>query len=121
MPRAYRLKMQDDPERSAHRRQGNSLQDCCARSEPGGGCRGKRRFACLPSVTSASCIQHHADLMQSGNAFLRDVRKRSLTAEESVLVGPRHPFKGELLGEGDMQGPVDANDVGDTGEFVPAE
>ena len=80
-----------------------------------------KRTEVSQSRAASRCIDQTADLLQSRDSRSHHVVEGGLTTEQEIVVWPNHPFIGELLGQKNMQGLIDSNNIRDPGQFVLAK
>jgi hypothetical protein len=77
-----------------------------------------KRIEVSQSIAASRCIDETADLLQSRDSRSHHVVERGLTTEQEMVVWPNDPFIGRLIGQKNMQGFIDPNNIRNPGQFV---
>ena len=77
-----------------------------------------KRIKVSQSKAASRCIDQTADLLQSRDSRPHHVVERGLTTEQEMVVWSNDPFIGRLVGQKNMQGLIDSNNIRNPGQFV---
>jgi len=73
------------------------------------------------SIAVSRCIDQTADLLQARDSRAHHVVEGGLTAKQEIVVWPNYPFIGQLVGQKNVQGLIDSDNIRDPGQFVLAK
>src|SRR6266851_1714673 len=73
------------------------------------------------SIAASGCIDQAADPLQSRDSRSNHVVEGRPATEQEIVVWKNHPVIGQLLGQKNMQGLIDADNIRDSGQFVLAQ
>jgi hypothetical protein len=73
------------------------------------------------SIAASGCIDQAADLLQSLDSRSNHVVEGRPATEQEIVVWMNHAVIGQLLGQKNMQGLIDADNIRDSGQFVLAQ
>jgi hypothetical protein len=73
------------------------------------------------SIAASRCIDQTADLQQSRDSRSHHIVQGGLTTEQEIVVWSNNPFIGQLVGQKNMQGLIDSDNIRDPGQFVLAK